>query len=272
MITRPRTTHVGLLAAAWFGLWLSACGGDPASLTVVMRDGTVVVGHVEGATSRAVMVRDADGVLHELVREDIVSMATGPPDEAAPGGDADTTRPRSPAAREVTVAAGVVLKVMLDQPLLTTTGREGDAIEAHLMEAVTIDGIEVVPVDARVGGRVVGVRRAGADGTPSQLTLAFDSLQRRGGTALAIATEPVVRQGRVVKPDVNRVVGALRSVVGRRPRDVAEELTLTAGTTFEVTLIEPVGLPVPAIAPAGSRGAARPSEPPRSRPPVVPRR
>ena len=62
---------------------------------------------------------------------------------------------------------------------------------------------------------------------------------------MAIATSAIDLSGRVVTSNTNPVVGVLGRIVGRGPRDVAEELTLAAGSTYEVTVTLPLTVQVP---------------------------
>lgn len=233
-------------------------------ITVWRHDGTVIVGHLERADAQVLTIRDESGVVHEVLRSTIATMATaderadeGAAAESASGAGATGARERGadalpPRGRRATLNAGTTLLVALEGELSTETTKRGDVVSAHVVRPLEEGGREIVPARALVEGTVTSVRRPGKDGTAARIALSFNTLRRDAADKpYALIADPITRDGVVTKPDVNKVVGALGAIVGRRPKPVAESLMLEAGAEFDVVLREPLTLEL------DDRGAAR---------------
>ncbi len=227
-------TFVSLILA----VVLTDCGSK-STVTVWREDGSSITGHIENADSDSISIRDASGAVHVVARAQIARMSAGP----EPGDP--SMAPEPPPVRQVRLAAGTVLRAALQQTLETSMAKEGDAIEALVTEPVRADDEEVVPASARLIGTVAGVRRPGREGVAARLVLRFTAVQPAAGAEpVPIEAEDVTRLGRVIAPDVNKVVGAVGALFGKRPRPVAEPLTIPSGSGLEITLREPADIPV----------------------------
>ncbi|MGH9788464.1 MAG: hypothetical protein ACRD4U_07170 [Candidatus Acidiferrales bacterium] len=60
------------------------------------------------------------------------------------------------------------------------SSQEGDRIICTIEEPVVIDQIEVIPVGARVHGRIAGLKKAGRLGRGGELVLTFDTIDVPG--------------------------------------------------------------------------------------------
>ena len=92
-----------------------------------------------------------------------------------------TTRVVTPPIKYYTVPANTVIRARLNEPLNSGEARIGDRFTANVVEPVYGgNGVEVVPVGSRVGGRVTQVKRAGKR-SPGNITVAFDSIRLPNG-------------------------------------------------------------------------------------------
>jgi hypothetical protein len=85
-----------------------------------------------------------------------------------------------PRYREVTVPAGTVLRLELTSAVASDTSRVEDAVRAELRQAVTVDGVEVIPSGAAVAGRITDVERSGRVKGRARIGYRFDTLSVRG--------------------------------------------------------------------------------------------
>jgi hypothetical protein len=88
----------------------------------------------------------------------------------------------STAAREVTLPAGTVLRVRLDNSVGSDLSRVEDRVSGHLVRPIVLNGKTVVAADAPVNGIVTQAIRSGKVKGRARLGLRFQSLttsQRR---------------------------------------------------------------------------------------------
>jgi len=84
------------------------------------------------------------------------------------------------------VPPNTVIRARINEELNSGEARIGDRFTANVVEPVYAgNGIEVVPVGSRIGGRVTLVRRAGKR-TPGNITVAFDSIRLPNGRTAVI--------------------------------------------------------------------------------------
>ena len=96
------------------------------------------------------------------------------------------TRVVTPAVQYYTVPANTVIRARINEELNSRDARIGDRFTANVVEPVYAgNGIEVVPVGSRIGGRVTQVNRAGKR-TPGNITVAFDSIRLPNGRTAVI--------------------------------------------------------------------------------------
>ena len=96
------------------------------------------------------------------------------------------TRVVTPAVQYYTVSANTVIRARINEELNSRDARIGDRFTSNVVEPVYAgNGIEVVPVGSRIGGRVTQVNRAGKR-TPGNITVAFDSIRLPNGRTAVI--------------------------------------------------------------------------------------
>lgn len=195
------------------------------------------------------------------------SSATAAPNGSAPPDAAPA--PRAPAFREVTVPAGTTLAIELKTALTSATAAVEDPVEGVLRRAVVIDGLEVVPAGAALGGSVTAADRAGRVKGRAHLALRFTTLAAND-EGLPIATAAISRDARTTKRrDAAKVgigagAGALvGAIVGGKKGAVVggtvgagagtgvvlatrgEEVELGVGANLTTTLTRPLVVRVP---------------------------
>ena len=96
------------------------------------------------------------------------------------------TRVVTPAVQYYTVPTNTVIRARINESLNSGEARIGDRFTANVVEPVYAgNGVEVVPVGSRIGGRVTRVTRAGKR-TPGNITVAFDSIRLPNGRTAVI--------------------------------------------------------------------------------------
>ena len=164
----------------------------------------LLIGIGVGCTSRvdveqvpigtAVEVTRADGGVIRgtlTARDDHdLRMTVGPATRSIPRGEIvgveiiDGTAPPalSTAARfrEFTVPQGTSLKARLDSSLASDTSRVEDAVEATLTEAVSVDGVEVLPMGSVIRGIVTSADPSGKVKGRANLAVRFRSVAVTG--------------------------------------------------------------------------------------------
>jgi len=97
-----------------------------------------------------------------------------------------TTRVVTPAIKYYSVPANTIMRARLNESLNSGDARVGDRFTANVVEPVYAgNGVEVVPVGSRIGGRVTQVKRAGKR-SPGNITVAFDSVRLPNGRTSVI--------------------------------------------------------------------------------------
>ena len=81
--------------------------------------------------------------------------------------------------REVVVPQGTELTVSLETAASSETSQVGDRVEARLIEAERVDGVEVLPVGSVIHGTVTEATSAGKVKGRAKLGLQFDSMVAR---------------------------------------------------------------------------------------------
>lgn len=94
--------------------------------------------------------------------------------------------------KPITVPAGTVLTVRLDEALGSKLSQPGQGFSATVAEAVTVDGKEVIPAGAAASGTVVDAKPLGKFKGGARLQLKLDSVSV-GGKNYALETASVNR-------------------------------------------------------------------------------
>jgi len=105
------------------------------------------------------------------------------PTEAAP-----------PEPEAVTIPAGTMINVRLDDSLSSARNRGGDSFEATLVEPILVNGMVAAPEGARVKGRVVVAAASGHLETPAELSVTLTALEL-GGQVYNVRTSNYTRRG-----------------------------------------------------------------------------
>ena len=219
-----------------------------SQVTVSTTRGTTLSGQLAETRSDALVIRAANGAATTIPRAEINSVtvstaeagtptpsSTAPapsaPATAAPlraagqpagaggesipaGGGEGTSAPAAagePIARwrEVTVPAGTVLPIRLEESVASDRSRVEDAVSATLVEPITVEGVTAVPAGSRVTGVVTRSTRAGRVKGVAQLSIRFDSIRPTGSEALyRVRTAPVARRAATTRKKDALEIGA----------------------------------------------------------------
>ncbi len=155
----------------------------------------------------------------------------------AAGPVASQAKRQGPRLREYQVPIGFPLSVQLRTPVGSATSSAGDQVDAVLMDAVTQEGVELIPAGSLLHGSVVDAVPASKKNVLGQVTIAFAVVQHvdtrsraavrtRGLTIEAQAPELSAGSGRKTK---------------RQPIDVS----LPSGHPLVLTLADPLLVFIP---------------------------
>lgn len=126
--------------------------------------------------------------------------AAGGGNTATPAAPAAPPEPPRPVYREVTLPAGTTLRLELQSAVASDSSRVEDAVRASLRQAVTVDGVEVIPAGADLTGVVTDVERAGRVKGRARVAYRFGSIEA-GGERHDIATAPLVHEAEATKSE-----------------------------------------------------------------------
>ena len=90
-------------------------------------------------------------------------------------------------ARDFFMEEGTEIALRLRTSIDAKFNQKGDRIICTIEEPVVIDNVEVIPVGARVHGRVGDIQKAGRFGRGGQLVLSFESIEVPGSGQVPIA-------------------------------------------------------------------------------------
>ncbi len=88
----------------------------------------------------------------------------------------------------ITVPSGTELDVRLSDTIDTGRTSEGAAFQGTLASPLTVNGVEIAPINSSVTGRVTHVVSSGRLNRPAELSLTLTSLTLPGGQAVDITT------------------------------------------------------------------------------------
>jgi len=144
--------------------------GTPVEVT--RQDGGVVRGTLAARDEQSLRV-DVGRTTRSIPRDQI---ATLEPVEKA------VAPPLPPVAkfREYTLPAGTVLAAQLETSLGSDTSRLNDPVEATLIEAELVDGVEVLPAGSTLKGVVTAVESSGNVKGKASLAVQFHSITLAG--------------------------------------------------------------------------------------------
>jgi hypothetical protein len=94
--------------------------------------------------------------------------------------------------RSVVIPSGTMLLVSLDRPLRTDLEMTGDHFQAHIAEAVRVEGMTVLPRGTEIRGRLTSVGMSHSNTDMAQMTLSFYQIVDPSGQITAISTEAIM--------------------------------------------------------------------------------
>ncbi len=118
---------------------------------------------------------------------DATDTSLNPDNGASAAAPANATAPRGPVYREVTIPSGTTLPLTLTSSVASDTSAVEDIVTAELTRAVSIDGRDVLPAGARLGGIVTEVDNSGRVKGRAMIAFRFTSL-RTGGERYDVQT------------------------------------------------------------------------------------
>ncbi len=139
--------------------------------------------------------------------------ATPPPPPVAiapPRMEERKPAPRIP--RTVTVPAGTLISVRLDETLSSERNQSGDSFRAVLDQPLAVDGMVVAERGARVMGRIIDSDRAGRVKGVALLTLELTQLSTSDGQKVKIQTETFNKHGDTSKKADAVKIGAAAAI------------------------------------------------------------
>jgi hypothetical protein len=154
-------------------------------------------------------------------------------------------------AGAVTIPAGTVVELEIDQPVTSGVNKDGEHFRFHLSEPITIDGVAVVPAGAPGSGDVVHSRHSGWDGKPGELILAARYIEA-GGVRIPLSR---LRYGKVGK-DNTGIAFATDITIGLGFLISGGEVKVSAGSRVNAKVAADVVLPASAAPPEPSAPTA----------------
>jgi len=141
------------------------------------------------------------------------AQATPPPPPVAvapPRIEERQPEPRVP--RTVTVPAGTLISVRMDETLSSERNQSGDSFRAVLDKPLAVDGVVVAERGARVSGRVIDSQRAGRVKGVALLTMELTQLNTSDGQKVKIQTETFNKHGDSSKKSDGVKIGAAAAI------------------------------------------------------------
>ena len=143
-----------------------------ADVQVTRQDGGVVEGKLAARDEKTVTVKSTQRT--RTVPRDAVA------DVQVVTADKPAALPAIAKFREYVVPDGTTLKLNLQTEASSETSRVDETVEATLIDAVRVDGVEVVPAGSVVRGRVTDATSAGKVKGRASLALHFETVESRG--------------------------------------------------------------------------------------------
>jgi hypothetical protein len=118
--------------------------------------------------------------------------------------------PRIP--KMVTIPAGTLLTVRLDEALSSKTNQTGDSFRATLDQPLVVDGFVIAERGSRVEGRVAEVDQGGRVKGVSRMALELVRLNTSDGQRLKLQTESFAKQGEQSRKKDAAKIGAAAGI------------------------------------------------------------
>ena len=124
----------------------------------------------------------------------------------APPAAAAVPRTEVPVYREFTLPVGTTLPLELKSTIASDASEVEDTVRATLRNAVTVDGLEVLPAGTEVAGHVTEAERAGRVKGRARLAFQFTSF-RYDGERMSLRTDPIVQEAEATKGEDATKIG-----------------------------------------------------------------
>lgn len=145
---------------------------------------------------------------------------------------------QSKAARadQYRVPAGTVVSVRLRTPIDSSVSRENDQVDAVLSDAVTQDGVELIPAGSLLHGTILTVEPATKKAPLGQVSFAFAVVQHgETGSRAPFRTQTLSFAADPPEPSATK----------RAPKRQPIDVVLPVGHPLQVTLREPLIVAIP---------------------------
>jgi hypothetical protein len=246
------------------------CGSEPevekvpvgADVQLTRQDGGVVAGKLTERDEKAVKVQT--GKTSRTVPKDQIADVK----VVEPGSTKAPELPPVAKFREITVPDGTKLVLELETALNTKTAVVEDSVQARLTEAVSVDGVEVLPVGTRLSGTVSSVQAAGKVKGVASIAVRFTRLTARDENYTILSdftlTAPSSKKKDAAKIGIGAAAGAVIGAIAGGGKGAAigaavgggagtgyvmmtagEEIDIPKGAKVDVSLDRAVDIRVP---------------------------
>jgi len=124
-----------------------------------------------------------------------------------PPSGTQTAPPPAPTPRKVTIPAGTLLTVRLNETISSEKNQTGDTFTATLDQPLIVEGLVLAERGARVEGKVLEVERAGRVRGLASLKIHLVKLRTSDGQDIVISTEPFGRTSEASAGDDAKKIG-----------------------------------------------------------------
>jgi hypothetical protein len=124
-----------------------------------------------------------------------------------PPSGTQTAPPPAPTPRKVTIPAGALITVRLNETVSSEKNQAGDTFTATLDQPLIVEGLVLAERGARVEGKVLEVERAGRVRGVATLKIHLVKLHTADGQDIAISTEPFGKTAEASTGDDAKKIG-----------------------------------------------------------------
>jgi hypothetical protein len=141
-----------------------------------------------------------------------VQTPPSPPSVAVAPPRIEERQPEPRVPRSVTLPAGSLITVRLDEALSSDRNQPGDSFRAVLDQPLAVDGLVVAERKARIMGRIVDANQAGRVKGVSLLSLELTQMTTSDGQKVKLQTETFSKQGDTSKKADAAKIGAAAAI------------------------------------------------------------
>jgi hypothetical protein len=156
--------------------------------------GTVLLSAILGISACNSTPKTAAGTESQAGNQQAANAPDGTSDTGATASSGGFLGRLISSSEPLTLPAGTVLHVVVDQNLSSSQNRSGDGFQASVSDPVVINGKTVVPRGARVRGRVIAANSSGRLDHPGVLRLGLRSVEVQG-KSYELRTSSIERKG-----------------------------------------------------------------------------